>query len=125
MQDGLFTEQDVIAADDKDFPGIFKKICEMATVNAFQFAELGLVSCKYSPENLKSLETAIDVLREEFLDTVFGFKSKVDNKVFVEIVCEKCPYLLYSGALRKKLAEVAKVAEMTEDEDWLTKFKGD
>lgn len=47
LQDGGFEKQKFIAAEDKDLPDIFNKLCMLATVHLFEWAK----DTNKAPEN--------------------------------------------------------------------------
>lgn len=81
LQEGGVEKHDFISACDKDFPPTFEKLCAFATYDLFEQAEkLGHCKKIYDEQEIAQLKEKIEVIREDqFLEDVYGFKSKLPN----------------------------------------------
>lgn len=73
---GKYTQ---IAAEDKDLPPLFEKLCKFATRGSFDLADLiGEVKPIYTDEEIDQLIEKHDDLREDhYLDAIFGMYSRL------------------------------------------------
>ena len=67
-------KHEFIAAEDKDTPAIFAKICQLPTVALFTWA----IESNYTPENpfasdMDKLRKQSEPLLEKYLDDMFGY----------------------------------------------------
>jgi len=85
LQDNL---QPQISANDKEFPDCFDKIVELATRLVYEFEpEINSGESTVNPD--KVTDSAIENLRESFLDGVFDAASKLSRKEFMDTVSAK------------------------------------
>ena len=79
---------DYVAANDKDFAPAFEKLCAFSTWELFtSLSEIKGVKSLYDENEIESIKNQVENLREtDFLDPIYGFKSRVENKQWLNIV---------------------------------------
>ena len=106
IQDGGMDQHTQVAAEDKDFPPVFKKLVEFASTASFDLANLiGEVPWIYNDDEVAELTDKHTILREEhYLDVMFGMYSRLQNDDWMAASCKKENTWIFSAPeLRKKL----------------------
>ena len=108
LQDGGPEANPQIAACDKDYPVVIKKMCELATKDVFvEFLKLAGQETKYTEKDIERIDKdCFEYIREEcFLEDVYNFHSRLEFDEWLHLVIEKAPYMLTATSLRKKVLE--------------------
>ena len=93
-----------MSASDKDLKPVFKKICQLATTELFDFSHVKNIS--YDAGERKKLESAIEAIREDkWLEDMYGAASTLQNAKWVEQVTNAGKWIFDSAELRKRLFE--------------------
>ena len=107
LQEGGMDKHEFVAAEDKDFDPAFRNLCLLSTVYLFEWCqEIMNVDNVYEEEQAK-LEKRIPDLAEQYLDTVYGYETKLDNKEWIEKICKKGDWVFSSHDLRSQLFKKA------------------
>ena len=110
LQEGGLEKHEFIAAEDRDFPDIFKKLCMLATVHLFEWAK----DTNQAPENpfaddAERLSKAPTNMIETFLDDMFGYDSKLDNDQWLKSITDKQKWIFSSDGVREAVFKAANV----------------
>ena len=83
----------------------------MATIELFDFAhEFAGIECPYSEADLTKIAEVHESLREDkLLDQIYGSHSKLDNKEWLEAVCQGAKWALNSKTLRQEVFKHASI----------------
>ena len=109
VQAGGSTVQSWIAAEDKDFEPAFERMCLLATEKIVQFySAYGSGEERYDGKEYARIRDAIEQVREEWLDVVFGVDSKMDAVEWIKKVdSDEARWIFDADILRKKLFKAA------------------
>lgn len=113
LQEGGVAQQEFIAACDKDWIKVSKKMFNMVTVYAAIGAEMPEL---YSSEQRQSFDKEIysqvlgvDDEEGSLLDDIFGVQSKVKYEVFKEKCIKDAKWVFNATELRKRIHDLAKL----------------
>lgn len=110
LQEGGVDKHTFIAAEDQDLPEVFQKICMLATVHLFDWAQSITGTDNPFEDDRDKLERAHEDLREnKFLDDVFGDDSKLDTNPWMEAMVKKANWLFNAKDVRTEVFKAAKV----------------
>ena len=92
LQEGGFDVHKQISATDKDIIPVFKKLCQLATVEIFElsnaFGDVDTVYNEVECEDLVS-DDNLEQLREDiWLEFIFGAQSRLENEIWLQKVIE-------------------------------------
>jgi hypothetical protein len=94
----------MIAAMDKDWPPAFRKLCHFATKEAFTtFAEAGDLPKLYEAGELDKIESLIDDMGDDFLESVFETDSRITKEAWIENTAARGAYLFSAKELRERI----------------------
>ena len=94
LQEGGIAKHATISAGDKDFPIVFKKICALVSTDLFKMASADIPN-EYAGDE-RALKNAVDDILDgegEFLDTMYGFQSRLHNEVWLDRVTSQGRYV--------------------------------
>jgi hypothetical protein len=94
LQEGGLEAHDQITATDKDFKPNFIRLCSLATKDIFKLAhELGEEVAEHYTEDecatMLSEDNMEALIEDEFLEAVYGAKSRLENEVWLTNVSDK------------------------------------
>jgi hypothetical protein len=95
----------MISSGDKDFTGSLTKLVELGTKLVYRFEKEVNSGESNVPED-RIDKDLIDELSENFLDTVFESSSKLERKIYLELVAKKAPWIFSGKLLREKIETI-------------------
>lgn len=103
-------KHEFIAAEDRDTPIIFAKLCQLATVDLFKWAS----ETNAAPENpfaddTDKLMRQPEAMLETYLDNMFGYESRLDNEPWLEATSKKTKWLFSADDVRKAVFASANI----------------
>jgi hypothetical protein len=104
LQDGGLSAHTFISAADKDLEPTFEKICLLATVHLFEWAEEFNSFEGPFKDNYDTLSGAHEDLREDvFLEAIYGNENKLDNDVWLKNITDKAKWVFTAKEVRKQV----------------------
>ena len=88
-----------INAEDKDIVPRFDKLAKMATTDLFKSAECPVTN-SYGYFDLKSLDNAVDPVRENWLDEVHGYTGTLNVQAWLESVTTNAAWIFDATEIR-------------------------
>ena len=83
LQEGGTARHQFITSVDKDFIPVMTKFITFATKDIFTIAEeVGNVKNQYTADDCDTIDSRAEEVHEDYLDHVFGAKSKLNNEDF-------------------------------------------
>lgn len=103
LQDNL---QETISAGDKDFPIIFNKLINLATLLPQQYIQESESAGPLQKFDTNKMdENFYEKIREIFLDEVYGLKSRWPRKVYMQLVEKKSNWIFSSQKIREIISK--------------------
>ena len=90
---------------------IFDKVCGLVTYELFTLAtSVEALPQFYMDDELESMRDQVQNIREqEFLENLFGYRSRLDNKEWQERLVSKVDWVLKPEKLRAMILEIAEI----------------
>ena len=108
LQDGGLQAHTFISAADKDLEPNFEKICLLATVHLFEWAEeFNHYESPFKDDHDKLKSVHEDLREDVFLEAIYGNENKLDNEAWLKNIVEQAKWIFSAQQVRKQVFKQA------------------